>query len=364
MGREELLEEVQRLKVMVGELQLKLEWEAAEKVKTMQEKVAAAEKASTLEVMLENLRKETEKVCEERNQMAQVIGRNNDERAKILSEKTDLLLIAIKHNKMMRDARERLECPVCLVVPRIGPVPSCPSGHLTCSPCLLKMRKEGKGDNCPSCRAPMGDGQSLLAKVLIENMDHVCSLKGCKEKVPFEEYEKHQEKCRHRLVICPGSNLTCHARVAFSEVEEHVLTCPDLIEHNAGGGKLVTFTYEHQEDLLVRTNMVWSTLCFEAESKTFFVRMDKTDGIFSIEVAMKGSKDECEQYMAEVAVLNMNSDDALPIFKSQYHPRPIGKDNLKEFTLSFSQTAISKVWKFNQMTRRFFFDISVKIHAT
>ena len=47
--------------------------------------------------------------------MNQMIERNNDEKAKILREKTELLLIAIKHNKLMREARERLECPVCLV---------------------------------------------------------------------------------------------------------------------------------------------------------------------------------------------------------------------------------------------------------
>ena len=98
--------------VQVGELQIKLESEAAEKVKAVQEKVEADAKASTLEMMLDNLRKETEKVCEEKDQMAKVMGRNNDERAKILSEKTDLLLIAIKHNKLMRLARERLECPM------------------------------------------------------------------------------------------------------------------------------------------------------------------------------------------------------------------------------------------------------------
>ena len=203
----------------------------------------------------------------------------------------------------------------------------------------------------------MGDGTSLLAKVLIENMDHVCILKGCKEKVAFEDFEKHQEECSHRLVICPGSNLSCQARVAFCDVEAHILACPDLIEHNAGGN-MVVFTYEHQEDLLVRTNMVWSTLCFESNfNKIFFVRMDKTDGIFSIEVAMKGSNVDCEKYLVEVTVMNVD----MPIFKSQYHPRPIGKDNEKQFSLSFSQAAISKVWKFNKMTRRFFFDVSVKI---
>merc|ERR1719348_1282930 len=109
--------------------------------------------------MVDKLRKEAEKVCYEKDQMARMMGRNNDQRAKILSEKTDLLLLAIKHNKLMRLVRERLECPVCLCVPRRGPVPSCPSGHLICSPCLLKMKKEGKGDNCPSCRAPMGEAQ-------------------------------------------------------------------------------------------------------------------------------------------------------------------------------------------------------------
>ena len=357
MGREELLEEVQRLKVMVGDLQDKLKSEATEKVNALIKKATATEEVNTLKEKLDNLRKKMEQVCEERSQMTQVIGRNNDERAKILSEKTDLLLIAIKHHKMMKEARERLECPVCLVVPRRGPVPSCPSGHLTCSPCLKKMRRDGKGDNCPTCRAPMGDGTSLLAKVLIENMDHVCSLKGCKEKVAFEDFEKHQEECSHRLVICPGSNLSCQARVAFCDVEAHILACPDLIEHNAGGN-MVVFTYEHQEDLLVRTNMVWSTLCFESNfNKIFFVRMDKTDGIFSIEVAMKGSNVDCEKYLVEVTVMNVD----MPIFKSQYHPRPIGKDNEKQFSLSFSQAAISKVWKFNKMTRRFFFDVSVKI---
>ena len=111
MGREELLEEVQRLKVMVGDLQEKLKSEATEKVNALIKKATATEEVNTLKEKLDNLRKKMDQVCEERSQMTQVIGRNNDERAKILSEKTDLLLIAIKHNKLMRDARERLECP-------------------------------------------------------------------------------------------------------------------------------------------------------------------------------------------------------------------------------------------------------------
>ena len=35
-----------------------------------------------------------------------------------------------------------VECPVCLTLPRKGPVPCCANGHLVCSPCLGKLREE------------------------------------------------------------------------------------------------------------------------------------------------------------------------------------------------------------------------------
>ena len=74
-----------------------------------------------------------------------------------------------KTTKLVAELQGAVECPVCLVVPREGPVPCCPSGHITCSPCLERMRGEGK-EECPTCRVPMGEGKSLLAKVVIEHM--------------------------------------------------------------------------------------------------------------------------------------------------------------------------------------------------
>ena len=41
-----------------------------------------------------------------------------------------------RDRKMVAELEEKVECPVCLVVPREGPVPCCPHGHITCSPCL------------------------------------------------------------------------------------------------------------------------------------------------------------------------------------------------------------------------------------
>ena len=38
-----------------------------------------------------------------------------------------------KHKAILEDMKDRVECPVCLVVPREGPVPMCPRGHFLCT---------------------------------------------------------------------------------------------------------------------------------------------------------------------------------------------------------------------------------------
>ena len=47
-------------------------------------------------------------------------------------------------NKLEAKLRELVECPVCLTLPRAGPVPCCANGHFVCSPCLGKLREENK----------------------------------------------------------------------------------------------------------------------------------------------------------------------------------------------------------------------------
>ena len=88
---------------------------------------------------------------------------------------------AAKYDKLMTELKAKVECPVCLTVPTGGQMLACPNGHLVCSPCRVKMTADGKED-CPVCREPMGNNKSLLAMVVIENMEHECTNTGCKEK--------------------------------------------------------------------------------------------------------------------------------------------------------------------------------------
>ena len=52
-----------------------------------------------------------------------------------------------------------VECPVCLTIPRKGPVPCCTQGHFVC---LKQLREKGRL-GCPTCRELMREGKSLLA---------------------------------------------------------------------------------------------------------------------------------------------------------------------------------------------------------
>ena len=59
-----------------------------------------------------------------------------DVNTKAVQEKSKLEEENIKMRMLVADLQGAVECPVCLVVPREGPVPCCPHGHITCSPCL------------------------------------------------------------------------------------------------------------------------------------------------------------------------------------------------------------------------------------
>ena len=126
----------------------------------------------------------------------------------------------VKWNKIVEEMRGRVECQVCLILPKQGPVPMCPNGHFICTACKARNRQEGKL-NCPTCQAPLGEIKSLLAKTVIENVKHECDHEGCEEMIPHNEYQKHQESCHFRLVLCPGGGRTCHKLVAFCHLEIH-----------------------------------------------------------------------------------------------------------------------------------------------
>ena len=114
--------------------------------------------------------------------------------------------------KKIEDMKKEIECPICLEVPREGPVFSCPNGHLVCKNC--------KGESCPTCREVMGNNKSLVAVAIIERILHDCKFVECEEEFSLNEIDKHEKICKHRLVACPFS--LCVQMVPLSKLLAHL----------------------------------------------------------------------------------------------------------------------------------------------
>ena len=263
--------------------------------------------------------------------------------------------------------RKLVECPVCLLTPREGPVPCCPNGHLVCATCLEKWRGEGRRD-CPTCRGAMGQGKSRLAFAVAEQVQHECRHHGCKTMLPLDQIEDHERGCDWRLIVCP-SWPTCRARIPLCRVEIHAQVCgrcrwpPLRMSKN--------FLLRHNAILpksLLDNNITDVKLCALAvqfEGFLFFVRVfKKVDGgnfNLGLAVAMKGSQEECQGFMIEAAIfVDANEDNFKVAFGATFPPRPLEKvDGF--FGLFVPHEVLIRVGEYNAEREEYTFSYGVKI---
>jgi len=93
----------------------------------------------------------------------------------------------------------------------------------------------------------------------------------------------------------------------------------------------------------------------------FFFRINKINNIFSMEVVMLGSEEECRQHKAEVSAVNPDTKEV--VIKSIFNPRPISATNSEDLCLSVKQTSLSKFWRHDQEAKKYLVSICVQIHT-
>ena len=114
-------------------------------------------------------------------------------RLESLETELDSLRIKVSYqDEFVLSLKDKTECPVCWEIPRTAPVPVCPNGHIVCRRC--------RRATCPTCRASMGEGKSLLAATIIEKVEHVCSFDDCNQLFPLGELENHEASCAYRKI--------------------------------------------------------------------------------------------------------------------------------------------------------------------
>ena len=114
------------------------------------------------------------------------------------------------------ELREDLECPVCLAIPKSGPIYQCEEGHIHCKSCHPELQE------CPICRGPIGNIRALMTEKLIAKLPTKCAFAeyGCleDEKLP-EEMLLHEKDCNFRLLKC--SSRGCNEDVPVSDFAYH-----------------------------------------------------------------------------------------------------------------------------------------------
>ena len=216
----------------------------------------------------------------------------------------------------------------------------------------------------------MGQGQSLLALTVIKAAQHECRLQGCDVMLKFNQIKEHEEKCAWRLVRCPGSGSQCTAMIPFCTVLNHVEKCsncewPPKLQHwdwDSGTGRIRVLLSERISAPLGQSsaNTTWPTEILQLRGESFFfVRPARRAGIFTVDVVMKGSEEECQDFLVEASILNVESRES--VFKSTFQPRPLTDQNEAIFCLSVPEKGVSKAWKYEESKKVHRIDFLVKI---
>jgi len=187
-----------------------------------------------------------------------------------------------------------VECPICLEVPRKGPIYTCSNGHFLCEKCRL--------EDCPTCRAVMGDNKSILAVAVIENILHDCKFAGCEQKYPLDKIEVHEKTCKHRIVLCPNYN-SCSEKVPLPKLLNHLLetNCsynetPIVVESS------IERTISLGDISFIAEPGSWNVETYSYQDFNFAICAEISDDHFYSYVVMFESPEVCSRFDIEIEV--------------------------------------------------------------
>jgi len=218
--------------------------------------------------------------------------------------------------KTMDDLKDRVECPVCLQVPRVGPIYACPNGHHVCAEC--------KRGSCPVCREVMGNNQSLLALDVIEIIRHKCQFVKCDDRFPLgTELAEHEKNCQHREVTCPKGD--CDKKFPLSDLSEHFgkQTCSDQAKPVVVVEKQ-TYSWTINGEVLKFRNGGDIISWFRYRGNHVALCAEVVGDYHHIFAVMFQSEEVCSRYVVKVEL-----EDAPQVSKIKFWGNPISIDTAK-----------------------------------
>jgi len=259
-----------------------------------------------------------------------------------VDERRELEKKVDKFENIFDQLKGKVECPVCLEIPRSSPAYVCPNGHIICKKC--------KTNSCPSCRVAMGTGKSLLAVTIMENVDHKCKFVDCEELYAMDKLDFHEKICKHRIVNCPYEK--CIDKVVLSKLLEHfekkpcssVLTVVNDESKSESTGFNVMVDNEPANDL---RQLYWKVDLYSYKGTEFAICSSKHDNFFYITMVMFESEAECAKYKIEMEVHEADSSgqdsEVSFIYRGQPCSVDVGKDERRYLGLTVNHKGMAKI---------------------
>eukprot|EP00092_Neocalanus_flemingeri_P022326 GFUD01024210.1.p1 GENE.GFUD01024210.1~~GFUD01024210.1.p1 ORF type:complete len:385 (+),score=80.51 GFUD01024210.1:46-1200(+) len=255
------------------------------------------------------------------NNVSEVSKENECLKKEVEALKSNMKEATDKLKHIHNELDDKIECPVCMETPREGPVYACPNGHLVC--------KECRSESCPTCRVSMGNGKSLLAVTVIENIEHLCKFVDCGELFANDKVDEHEKICKHRTVSCPYD--LCNEKISLSKLLEHLgkQTCcstsvPTVITNSSKSGKA---HYRITSDLAIAGGeLYWIVNYFSFQDVNFAVVPVKLDNLFYFTMVMFESEKECSNYNIEMEVHERDSTSQDSEFSFKFRGKPTSID--------------------------------------
>jgi len=238
----------------------------------------------------------------------------------------------------VNNLKKLVECPICLEVPRKGPIFTCSNGHFQCDKCRRGV--------CPTCRQVMGDNKSLLAIAVIEMVLHDCKFAECEQKYPLLKIEEHEKKCKHRIVSCPFYS-GCTEKISLPKLLNHLkTTCsfnttPEVIESSVERSLILN----NMSDIS-KPNINWKVRTYSYQGFSFAICAEKSDDHFHFNVVMFETPEVCSGFYIEMEVYAKNASQfKRQCFKFFGNPCSIDqtKSELKELGLTVHNKAMEKM---------------------
>jgi len=261
-----------------------------------------------------------------------------------VDERRELEKKVDKFENIFDQLKGKVECPVCLEIPRSSPAYVCPNGHIICNKC--------KKDSCPTCRVAMGAGKSLLAVTIIENVDHKCKFVDCEELCAKDKLEFHEKICKHRTVDCPYEE--CSDKVVLSKLLEHfkkkrcsfnsVLTVVN--DESKSGSACFRVTIDNESAIDV-SQVYWTVNLNSYKGAEFAICSHKCDNFYYITMVMFESEAECAKYKIEMEVHEADSSgqdsEVSFIYRGQPCSVDVGKDERRYLGLTVNHKGMAKI---------------------